>query len=263
MTVTERRIRSHAQSEEPQTIVTRWVTSAQEASNAVHSNARGTVWIVRKCKFAESIARGLAERKLSKKSGQIFFLTTIRSPLLPVFETGFEKVASPSAAVPSNELNSVLTSADRNERFVGGTVDKQSKIVTLWLGDLRHLVVPFDAFRPTANGIQPNFNLFSIADYGTTLKFGDYEAVAEAVLYEFDPEFRRRLKQRRWAEDDSLGASIRRLRMQRQLTRDDFESVAPKTLARIENGQVKNPHAATLAAIAKRLKVEPEDLRNY
>ena len=49
-----------------------------------------------------------------------------------------------------------------------------------------------------------------------------------------DPEFRRRLKKIRMAGDQSLGASIRRLRKQRQMTRHDFPGIDPKTLARIE-----------------------------
>lgn len=245
------------------TVVPHWVKSLKEAKKAAHSNDDRFVWIISKSSLADYIAREVAHRRFSKKLGQIVVLKTIRPPLLPALENGFTRVAFPAAALPKEELKSVLTALDRKDRFVGGTVDGPSKIITLWRGDLKPLVVPFDAFLPTANGIRPRFDLFAVADYGATLKFGDYEAAADAVLYEFDPEFRRRIKQRRFAEDDSLGASIQRLRMQRQLTRHDFEGIDPKTLARIENGQVRKPHAGTLSAIAEQLGVALEELGTF
>ena len=142
-------------------------------------------------------------------------------------------------------------------------VDKEAKIVTLWRGDLTSLVVPFSIFTPTANGIEPDWDRFTVTDYGHTLRFGNYEAAADAVLYECDPKFRRRLKKARIAGERTLGASIRRLRMQRQLTRHDFPGIAPKTLARIERGEVAKPHDGTLESIARRLAVSPEELHTY
>ena len=139
------------------------------------------------------------------------------------------------------------------------TLDNEKRAKVVWTGPLNIEA----AFVPTANGIRPNFDDFSVADYGYTLKFGDYEAAADAVLYEYDPQFRRRLKRRRVAEEQTLGASIRRLRMQRQLTRDDFSGIDPKTLARIENGQVRKPHPETLAVIAKRLGVSSQALESF
>jgi hypothetical protein len=142
-------------------------------------------------------------------------------------------------------------------------VDKEARIVTLWRGDLTSLVVPFRAFAPTANDIVPNWDQFTVTDYGHTLRFGGYEAAADAVLYEYDPEFRRRLKKARIASERTLGASIRRLRMQRQLTQHDFPGVPAKTLARIERGEVANAHSDTLEAIAKQLGVSVEALPTY
>jgi hypothetical protein len=161
------------------------------------------------------------------------------------------------------ELRAVLESPDRKDRFIGGMVDKEARIVTLWRGDLTPFVVPFAAFSPTANGIRPDWDRFSVTDYGHTLRFGEYEAAADAVLYEYDREFRRRLRKARIASERTLGASIRRLRMQRQLTLSQFPGIPARTLARIERGEVAAPHARTLKAIARRLGVPVEELPTY
>lgn len=244
-------------------LVLHWVKSLAKAKQAARSKDAHAIWIISKSKLANCIAREVATTCFSGKLGYVVLLKTVRLPLLPALEKRFKQVAFPSSALPEEELKSVLIAPDRSDRVVGGTVDEPSKTITLWRGDLKPLIVPFDAFSPTAKGIVPRFNLFSVTDYGNTLKFGDYEAAADAVLYEYDPEFRRRLKQRRFANEDSLGASIRRLRMQRQLTRDDFPEIDPKTLARIENGHVRKPHADTLEIIATRLGTRPEELSSF
>jgi hypothetical protein len=161
------------------------------------------------------------------------------------------------------ELEEVLQSEDRRERFVGGIVDRNTETITLWRGDLGPFVVPLSAFTPTGNGIRPDFGKFSVRDYGHTLRFGPYEAAGDDVLYEYDSEFRRRLNEKRRSEDQGLGASTRRLRKQRQLTRNDFPGVDPKTLARIERNEVNKPQEATLRSIAKRLGVSVGELGSY
>jgi hypothetical protein len=186
--------------------------------------------------------------------------------MIPALERRFLRVVyvvRTDGCLPREMLRETLQSLDRKDRFVGGMVDKKAGIVTLWRGDLTSLVVPFSAFAPTANGIRPDWDRFTVTDYGHTLRFGSYEAAADAVLYEYDPAFRRRLNRHRIATERGLGASIRRLRMQRRLTRHDFPGIAPKTIARIEVGIVAKPHAGTLQAIAGRLGVRPEELTGY
>jgi len=165
--------------------------------------------------------------------------------------------------LPKPELMDALASGDCRDRFIGGIVGQESQTVTLWRGDLTSVVVPVATFPPTAKGDRPDFGLFAVTDYGHTLRFGNYEAAADAVLYENDAEFRRRLNRKRVAEEQTLGASIRRLRTQRQMTRHDFSGLEPKTLARIERGEVKKPQTGTLKLIADRLGVDPDELRDY
>jgi hypothetical protein len=165
--------------------------------------------------------------------------------------------------LPRVELDAVLKSSDPKDRFIGGMIDKGTKTAGLWRGDLTSIIIPFSAFGPTANGIRPDWNRFSVTDYGHTIRLGDYEAAADALLYEYDPDFRRRLNRNRVATERTLGASIRRLRKQRQLTRRDFPGIAVKTLARIERGEVERPHANTLHLIAGKLGVSPDELGSF
>jgi DNA-binding Xre family transcriptional regulator len=133
-----------------------------------------------------------------------------------------------------------------------------------WRGDLAPLTVPFSAFEPSGAGTEPNFNEFSVVDSGQTIQLGDYEAAVDAILYEYDPQYRRTISKKRLQEDQSFGASLRRLRKQRGLRREDFEpDVSEKTIARIEQGKVKRIQQKTLAALAKHLAVEPQEIATF
>lgn len=159
----------------------------------------------------------------------------------------------------------VLNADNRSELFIGGNVDHATEMITLWRGDLKPINVPFAAFKRSENGISPDFNDLGIKDYGHTIRLGEYEAAADAILYEFDPEYRRRAKKNRIAAEKSFGASLRRLRILRGLKRDDFSQLSPKTIARIELGETEKDgiHPKTLKAIAQRLSVRPEDIEEY
>ena len=98
---------------------------------------------------------------------------------------------------------------------------------------------------------------------GQALRFGEYEAATDAILYEFDPAYRRRLNKHRRATDKGLGASLRRLRKQKRQRRDSFGTVTAKTIARIERGEVARPHRKTLEAIASKLGVRVADIETY
>jgi DNA-binding XRE family transcriptional regulator len=245
--------------------VTRWISSIAEAKSAVGSNDPGAIWIVRKTKpsLVDEIAKELAQMQAYKKFGNIVSLAPVRPSIILILSSRFKKVVLLSKSLPPDQIDSVLESPDRAQRFIGGIVDEPSESITLTRGDLKSLVVSFKAFEPSGDGTCPDFKKFSVDDFGATLKFGNYEAAADALLYEYDPEFRRKLKIRRIAEENTIGASIRRLRMQRKLTRDDFAGVNPKTLERIENNRIRKPRPKTLDVIAKRLGVNAEELSTY
>ena len=126
------------------------------------------------------------------------------------------------------------------------------------------LTVPFSAFETSGDGTEPVFSEFAMIDCGQTVRLGAYEAAVDAILYENDREYRRRLSKQRLQAEQSFGASVRRLRKQRGLRREDFEpDLSSKTIARIEQGKVKRIRAKTLGAIAEHLCVAPEELATF
>jgi hypothetical protein len=262
-TVLDSQPKSSAKQSVSDVLVPKWVESSNEASKAAQSEDTKIVWIIRKANLADWVAHQAAGFHSSKKTGYLVLLLNVRSALIQPLEKRFKAVACAPSALSKEELDEVLRVSNREDRFIGGVADEHSKTLTLWRGNLSPVVVPFEAFPPTGNGIRPEFDKFSVIDYGRTLRFGEYESAADAVLFEFAPDFRRRLKQTRFAKEQTLGASIRRLRKQRRLTLNDFDDVDPKTLARIEHGKVQNPRSETLRQIARTLRVPQDELGSY
>jgi hypothetical protein len=125
------------------------------------------------------------------------------------------------------------------------------------------VVVPFSFFEPCGDGVTPKFDALSFTDYGHSVALGEYEASADAILYETDEDYRRKLKKERKQNERGFGASLRRLRLQRRLKRGDFPGISSKTIARIERGDVERPRSRTLLTIAQRLGVGPEQVESY
>lgn len=105
-----------------------------------------------------------------------------------------------------------------------------------------------------------------MTDYGQTIQLGSYEAATESLLYEFDPDYRRRIGKERRESDSSFGAALRRLRKQRGLRREDFAPLlSAKTVARIERGEVL-PDAlrdSTWEILSQKLGVKPEEIETF
>ena len=129
-------------------------------------------------------------------------------------------------------------------------------------GNFDHITVPLSIFRPSGTS-KPEFRRFELDDYGHTVRFGEYEASAHFILYEADPDYRKRMNARRRAEEKGFGPSLRRLRIQKGISQDDFPGVNAKTISRIERGEVEKPHDATLTVIAKTLGVDPDEVGSY
>jgi hypothetical protein len=167
--------------------------------------------------------------------------------------------------LPKGELAEVLFDPrmDRSGLFIGGAADQGTETLCLVRGDCRQVVVPFSAFPPSGDGTVPDFSKLHLTDYGRTIALGDYEASADAILYEIDSEYRKKLNRKRRGSERSFGASLHRLRKQRHLGRRDFAPLSPKTIARIERNEIEKPHGKTLQAIARRLGVAPEEIGEY
>jgi hypothetical protein len=165
--------------------------------------------------------------------------------------------------LPLDELAEVLADERRGDLFIGGYADMENQTLTLVRGDLRRLSVPLSLFRPSGMGAVPDPSRLAFTDGGNTVRLGDYEAAADAILYEADPDFRSRLLAKKRAEDKTFGACLRRLRLLRGLRQSEFGDVTAKTVARIERGPTEAPHGHTLKVIAARLGVEPNDITSY
>jgi hypothetical protein len=135
--------------------------------------------------------------------------------------------------------------------------------VLLYRGTLEPLVVPLRWFTNLASRAQMDPADLRVIDHGQTVRLGTFEASADAILYEFDALYRRAAKKRLLHNDSSLGASIRRLRLQRGLSREEFPGLSAKAIARVERNEIARPRSGTLAIIARVLKVSPDSLRAY
>jgi hypothetical protein len=142
-------------------------------------------------------------------------------------------------------------------------VDRSAGTLTLYRGDFSRLTVPLSIFKPTGTGTEIDPSDFEVIDSGHAVRLGAYEAAADAIFYECDPEYRKRYRRRLRAEEKTFGASLRRLRVLRGLRQGDFAPLSAKTVARIERGEVDKPHGQTLSRIADRLGVTPEDIESY
>jgi hypothetical protein len=162
-----------------------------------------------------------------------------------------------------DELGEVVKASNRADLFIGGIVEKQDKLLILFRGDLEPLVVPLSWFVSSKASPKPDISHFAIEDYGHTVRLGAFEAASDAILYEFDPDFRKRANQQQRQLDQSFGGSLRRLRLQKRVSRNDFTGVTAKTIARIERNEVERPRHRTLQLIAKRLGVADDELGTF
>jgi len=165
--------------------------------------------------------------------------------------------------LPREDLFDVLTSEHCEDRFIGISADKEAGAIVLLRGNLDPLVVPAAWFRSAPGGTRPSLDDYEITDWGNTIRLGEYEASADAVLYSFDRDYRKRAKARKVEQDRSFGGALRRLRLQKGLSRSDFPGITSKEIARIERGEVERPQAATLKVLADRLDVPPDEIETY
>lgn len=165
--------------------------------------------------------------------------------------------------LPLDQLVEVMASTEREDLFVGVATDQEDRAVVLVRGTLAPLIVPLSFF-----GVHPvragaHLPRFEVIDFGQAIRFDEREASTDAVLYAFDPDYRRRRKALRMEQDLSFGGALRRLRILRGLSRSDFPGLSAREIARIERGEVERPHRRTLDVLATRLGVRPDQLASY
>ena len=179
----------------------------------------------------------------------------------------FSRVVSPDDGIrllPLEEIAEIFASPESEDYFIGGIVDKENELVILYRGNVEPITLPLSWFEAGPNSPQPDPDDFEVIDFGQTIRLGNFEAGTDAILYEFDPLFRRRDKERRVDADDSFGGALRRLRLQKGLKQSDFSpNISTKEVGRIERGEVKTLHKRTRETLAQYLGVPPEEIETY
>ncbi len=238
------------------------LASADDAVS-LYDGSTGAVWVLVDTKLLVNLA---SSARRAPRSRRLVVLKEITSSRRRLLESFFLRVVTPDQDTrlieDRSDLVEALTAPNRADLFIGGAVDREAKAITLIRGNLESLVVPFAWFRKVPGGTRPDFSRFGVIDCGQTVALGDYEASADAILYDHDPEYRRHAKKRTLDQDDSFGAALRRLRLLRGLSREDFPGVSAKGVARIERGEVE-ARPATIKKLAKTLGVEPVQIATY
>jgi len=240
------------------------VSSVADLRKSLPHATKDSLWISYERQLTEALLRNISWPTSSL--GNAVLIHSMATQTLPTLASCFKRFvfATKNGFLPVDELVETLAAENKADLVIGGTVDDVSKTITLWRGNLEPLTVPFRAFDKSGDGIMPDFAKFAITDHGQTIRLGNYEAASDAILYEFDREYRHRKTKERQRSELSFGASLRRLRKQRGLRREDFTpDVASKTIARIEQGRVNRIQKKTLKALAKHLKVNPEEISSY
>ncbi|MCY4582058.1 MAG: hypothetical protein OXE50_04560 [Chloroflexi bacterium] len=236
-----------------------WICTPGEAEEAiVEAEKPPRHWML-----AEPTATFATTAPTRNASPHLVALEPVAPHRLPYLHHLFKSVIAGAELLDLSDLLDVVDSYKRRDLFIGGVVDPDDEMLVLYRGDFSSLLVPFSWFEPRPLAGWPDWTRFQVTDFGQTLRIGDYEAATDAILYDFDPSFRREAKSRLLQQDDSFGGALRRLRLQRGLRRSDFPPLSAKEVARIERGEVRKPHSNTLLALAGRLGMEPEEIAEY
>lgn len=234
-----------------------------EIRRAVQRSGRRTVWVTPSSAAVQLLLGTLAGR--AKGDHRLLSLGPANGARHSLLHAIFRFVVSADEGIrllPVEELADVLGAVNREDLFVGVAAAPADAVV-LYRGDLEPMVVPLTWFRRRLGGPKPDIANLSITDSGQTIRLGEYEAAADAILYEFDAAYRRRARKREIDRDKSFGGALRRARLQKGLSRRDFHSITAKEIARIERGEVKKPRPRTIAILAKRLGVPAKEIATY
>jgi hypothetical protein len=238
--------------------------SESEIRGALDHRRRRALWIAPNAQAVRLLVAALAGR--TNGDQRLLALGPANGPPCGLLHAMFRFVIAAGDGVhlvPTDDLADVLGSPNREDLFVGAAAAPNDAAVVLYRGNLEPIVVPLAWFLARHGGPRPDPHRMAIADCGQTIRLGDYEAAADAILYDFDGAYRRRAKKRSIDQDRSFGGALRRLRLQKGLGRNDFPGITAKEIARIERGEVNAPHTETLAVIAKRTGVPAAQIGSY
>jgi hypothetical protein len=237
-----------------------------EVEAAINHPAKRATWISFTRQFTDILLEKAVAARAGVRGAHLITLIPPRLESIPALLGLFHPVVGLVEGfqwLPRAVLVEAITRTDASDRLIGGSVDFKAKTLTLLRGDMTVVVAPFSVFSRSGDGTVPDFARLRLTDHGRTVVLGDYEASADAILYELDSDYRRALKKQRRQSERTFGAALMRLRKQRRLKRSEFDPISAKEIGRIERNEVATPHARTLEAIADRLGVPPEEIETY
>ena len=182
------------------------VSSLTDLRNCVTHATRDSLWVSYASDLTDALVRSASTAQPTLGIG--LFIHSLDMKTLPALSSRFQRIAftADGGFIPAEELAEVLEAKHASDLFIGGSVDHATQTITFWRGDLKALTVSFSAFEKSGAGTRPDFSNFSVIDCGQTVRLGRYEAAVDAILYENDPEFRRRISKKRLQQDQSFGA---------------------------------------------------------
>ncbi len=243
-----------------------WIDTQDGFSEAFELAQRPDVLVAQRAEWPErTLARIHLHAPDMRKAPSLLVTCRLGAHRRAAYDAVFDQVVDPGFVklLAAEELREVLSAPNRGDLFVGGVHLDEADSLLLYRGTLEPLLVPISWFKARPTGPPPDPTHLSVEDNGQAVCLGAYEASADAILYEHDPDYRKRAKKRFLKQDSSLGGSIRRLRLQKALKQSDFPDIPPRTIGRIERGEVENPRNETLEQIAARLGVHVEELGSF
>ena len=239
---------------------------------ALEQCSRESLWILPNTMTVSRLLDAVQElyRRQSQpkhRLGSLLVLEATKPSAAPVLYGLFERVVGVTSSfehLPYADLLEVLSTSDAppQDLIIGGWANIDRELLVLVRGDLRTVLAPFSMFEETTHA-RPNFRKLVFEDHGHTVRLGNFEASSDSILYDLDPDYRRRLSAQRRETDQGLGPALRRLRKQRGLSRSDFAGLSDKTLARIERGEIENPHPRTIEALETTLGMTKDEIASF
>lgn len=159
------------------------VSSVGAVRESVAKATKDTLWVSYERDLTEALVKAVYGP--SRLLGKAVLIHVLNPQSIPALTGYFQRFAfaSNDGFLPPNELSEALRVENAADLFIGGNVDAANQTMTLWRGNLEPLTVPFSAFENSGDGLAPDFSRFSATDFGQTIRLGDYEAAADAILY--------------------------------------------------------------------------------
>lgn len=89
-------------------------------------------------------------------------------------------------------MHEIMDSESPADLFIGGGVQQDRETLELCRGSYQWVRVPTSWVEDHPSDVKPDFTDFEITDFGQTVRLGEYEISADAILYAFDEGYRKR-----------------------------------------------------------------------